>query len=95
MESNTYAVEIKRSAQKDLAKIRQQDRQNIEAAIDALAYNPRPHGYEPVKTTPFFKIRVGDYRVWYSINDKALLVLVVQVVNRKEAYTKKGKRGMS
>jgi mRNA interferase RelE/StbE len=59
----------------------------IDATIHALANNPRPPGVTKLQgAEDRYRIRVGDYRVIYSIVDAALLVLVLEVLNRREAY---------
>lgn len=81
-----YAVEILRSAGKQLAAIDRQDQPRIFAAIRALASNPRPPGCKKLTGRPAWRIRVGVYRVIYEIHDNRLLVLVVVVGHRREVY---------
>jgi mRNA interferase RelE/StbE len=62
-------------------------KRRIGAAIDALAINPRPPSC--VKLTDednLWRIRVGDYRILYEVHDGRLLVLVIRIADRKEAY---------
>ena len=62
-------------------------KRRIGQAIDALAMNPRPPG--GVKLTGeenAWRIRVGDYRVLYEIHDARLVILVIRIANRREAY---------
>ena len=82
----TYTVEILRSAQKQLAKIDGQDRERIIDAIRALANDPRPAGSKKLSGRSAWRIRIGTYRVIYEVHDERLLVLVVAVVHRREAY---------
>jgi mRNA interferase RelE/StbE len=59
----------------------------IASAIDALAGDPRPSGVTKLRGPEgFYRIRVGDYRVVYAIEDDVLLVLVVRVGHRREVY---------
>ena len=59
----------------------------IAAAIEALAGDPRPSGVTKLRgPEAFYRIRVGDYRVVYAIEDDGLLVLVVRVAHRREVY---------
>jgi mRNA interferase RelE/StbE len=81
-----YAVEILRSAGKQLAAIDRQDQPRIFAAIRALAGNPRPPGCKKLTGRSAWRIRVGVYRVIYEIHDNRLLVLVVIVGHRREVY---------
>ena len=82
----TYTVEILRSAQKQLAKIDGQDRERIIDAIRALANDPRPAGSKKLSGRSAWRIRIGTYRVIYEVHDERLLVLVVAVGHRREAY---------
>lgn len=59
----------------------------IRKKIGELAESPRPHGHKKLKGHDgLYRIRVGDYRVIYEIRDQELLVLVVRVADRKDAY---------
>jgi mRNA interferase RelE/StbE len=82
----TYAVEILRAAQKQLARIDRQDQSRIVAAIQELASEPRPAGSMKLTGRPAWRIRVGSYRVIYEVHDDRLLVLVVAVGHRGEVY---------
>jgi len=55
--------------------------------IDALADNPRPSGAEKLKgAKDLWRIRSGNYRIIYTIQDEALLVLVIRIGHRREVY---------
>lgn len=82
-----YRVELKRSAQDALAKIPQPHRRRIANRIDRLAENPRPRGLDKLAgVEPLYRIRVGDYRIVYQIQDDVLLVLVVRIGGRGDVY---------
>jgi len=81
-----YRIEIRRQAIKDLARIERKDRQKIAAAIDELAQNPRPVGCKRLRNREGWRIRIGEYRVLYSIKEERLLVLVVRIGHRREVY---------
>jgi mRNA interferase RelE/StbE len=84
-----YEVLISPAALRDLKRIRGPMRRRIAEAVDELAHDPRPHGY--VKLTgpdELYRIRVGDYRIVYQIEDDRLIVLVVRVGHRKDIYGK-------
>lgn len=83
-----YKVEIDRGAKRQLKKLPQHILKQIGSAIDALALDPRPQGSSKLKATDFYRIRVGDYRIIYKIQDKHLVVLVVSVGNRRDIYRK-------
>ena len=82
----TYAVEILRIAQKQLAKLDRQAQTLIIDSIRQLAADPRPSGCKKLSGRPAWRIRIGAYRVIYEIHDNRLLVLVVTIGNRKDVY---------
>ena len=61
-------------------------RERFGAAIDALAADPRPHGAEKLAGRDDFRIRVGDYRIVYAVDDTERLVLVARIAHRREVY---------
>ena len=81
-----YSVRIKDSAAKELAAINQQTRRRLVHAIDDLA--AAPMAGQPLKGTlrGLRRLRVGDYRIVYELLDDELVVLVVRVAHRREAY---------
>ena len=82
-----YRIEVKRSAAKVLKKISKPDQKRISKAIDNLAENlPNPDTTKMKGNNPFHKIRVGDYRVVYEIQDDVLLILIIKIGHRKEIY---------
>ena len=81
-----YAIEILRSAEKQLAAIDRQDQPRIIDSIRALAEEPRPSGCKKLTGRSAWRIRIGVYRVIYEIHDSRLLVLVVVVGHRREIY---------
>jgi mRNA interferase RelE/StbE len=86
----TYTIEIAQSAARDLAKIRSKDAASaarISKAIDNLSSNPRPPGTKALQgEAGVLRIRVGDCRVLYAIEDAALVVLVVAIGHRRQVY---------
>ncbi len=84
----SYRVLIKPSAAKEIEAVnRKTDRQRIVASIRALADEPRPMGSEKLSAQiDRYRIRIGRYRVVYSIDDDDLVVLVVRVADRKDVY---------
>ncbi len=83
-----YRLSIKASAAKELEAIDgKRNRQRLVAAIGSLADDPRPPGVEKLSgSRDRFRIRVGDYRVVYAIEDDVLTVYVVKVGHRREVY---------
>ena len=82
----TYKISIRRKAQKQLAKIPANDYKKIKQAILDLAQDPRPSGSIKLKGRPGWRIRKGDYRVIYEIQDDLLIIIVLDVGNRKDIY---------
>ena len=84
---DSYQIEIKPSASKELEKLPRQIIPRIVAAIRELARNPYPQGVK--KLTGFehtYRIRVGDYRILYNIYEERLVIEIIRVRHRKEAY---------
>lgn len=82
----SYSVAIKRSAAKELEDVPRKDRQRLIARIQALAGNPRPEGSEKLAGQNRYRIRQGDYRVLYEVDDATVVVTVVRVAHRRAAY---------
>ncbi len=83
----SYRIEVKRSAAKALKKIPKADRKRIADKIDSLAEGPpNPDTTKMKGINPFHKIRVGDYRIIYEIQEDVLLILVVKIGHRKDIY---------
>ena len=81
----TYRVEIKRSAQKALDALDRSLRARIATAIEALGQDPRPPRATKLRAEDIaWRIRVGDYRIVYEIQDDYLIVLVVRIGHRRE-----------
>ncbi|MEY2828883.1 MAG: hypothetical protein RIQ33_741 [Bacteroidota bacterium] len=81
-----YTIFVERYAQKQIAKLNKSAIPLIKNAIAELADNPRPSGYKKLKGEDAYRIRVGDYRIIYEINDKQIIITVVSVGHRKEIY---------
>lgn len=84
----SYSLFIKPSAAKEIEAVGQKkDRQRIVSAVRSLASNPRPNGCEKLAAEgDRYRVRVGRYRVIYSIGDSELVVVVVRVGHRKDVY---------
>ncbi len=81
-----YQIQIRKSAQKQLDKLPDEVADKLLDTIEALAENPRPHGYIKLKGSEGYRIRKGDYRIIYDIYDNLLVVDVVAVGDRKGIY---------
>jgi mRNA interferase RelE/StbE len=82
----SYRIEIKRSAVKELEAIPAKDRRRIATKIRALAGNPRPAGCEKLSGHDKYRIRQGNYRILYTIEDDVLVVMVVKIGDRRDVY---------
>ena len=83
----SYRIEISRAAAKSLKKIPKADKKRIVDKIDSLCDNLPPLETTKMKgDNPFHKIRVGDYRIVYEIQDDLLLILVLKIGHRKDVY---------
>ena len=80
------ALEVKRSAAKEIGDLRKADCQRVVAKIRLLASDPRPKGCEKLSSAEKYRTRQGDYRILYEIDDSTKLVTVVKVGNRREVY---------
>ncbi len=84
-----YQIQIADKILKKLAKLPKMDKERIVETIDSLVEEPRPGGCKKLKgnRTPIrYRIRAGKYRIVYSVQDKVLLILVVEVGHRKDVY---------
>ena len=82
-----YRIDVQRSAAKALKKIPEPDRKRISKKIDSLAEQLPSHEETKMKgNNPFHKIRVGDYRIVYEIQDELLVILVIKIGHRKDIY---------
>jgi mRNA interferase RelE/StbE len=81
-----YEVVIDKQAQKQLGTIRAPFYHRIVEALADLAHNPRPHGYKKLKGRDGYRIRVGDYRIIYTLRDSILAVYIITIDNRKDVY---------
>ena len=83
-----YLIIISHSAEKDMDKLPSLALQRIAAAIDDLAVEPRPVGCLKLKAQKenLWRVRVGDYRIIYMINDSVEIVDVRRVRHRKDVY---------
>lgn len=87
MVTNFYDVLFTRRARKDLDRLDRKVVGRIAPVVDALADDPRPPGCLKVKgEESLWRIRVGDWRIGYEINDSAREVTVIRIAHRSEFY---------
>jgi len=81
-----YSLFFKDSVRKDLDSIAKKDLRRIMERIESLTENPRPLGCEKLSGQEKYRLRQGNYRIIYSIQDSQLTVWVVKVGHRREVY---------
>lgn len=82
----SYSIRFKESVRKDLRGIPKKDVRKILSIIAALAENPRPLGCKKLSGEERYRLRQGNYRILYSIEDRILTVCIVKVGHRREVY---------
>lgn len=82
----SYRLVILPAVERQLSRIDSGARRRVDAAILALAGDPRPHGCRKLSGSEEYRIRVGDYRILYEIEDAFLRILVVKVGHRRDVY---------
>ena len=82
----TYRIELRPATVRALKRIDHQDRDRIRGAIAILGEDPRPPGAKALRGRPGFRVRVGDYRIIYTIDDDILIVAVVALGHRRDVY---------
>ena len=81
-----YKIEIKKSATKEIARLPKNILKRVLNKIQSLSNDPRPNGCKKLTADEKYRVRVGDYRILYSIEDEKLVVYVVKVGHRKKVY---------
>ncbi|WBM80892.1 type II toxin-antitoxin system RelE/ParE family toxin [Cryobacterium breve] len=81
-----YRIELRPAAVKTLRRIDPQDRARVQGAIALLGEDPRPPGARALQGRDGYRVRVGDYRIIYTIRNDILVVVVVTVGHRPDVY---------
>ena len=81
-----YKVVVKKSVRKDIKGLAKKDVKRILSAILALAENPRPPGSKKLSGQERYRLRQGNYRILYTIEDDKLIICVVKVGDRRDVY---------
>ncbi|MGL4348042.1 MAG: type II toxin-antitoxin system RelE family toxin [Chlamydiales bacterium] len=84
-----YNIQIPRKIAKKLLRFPKKDQEKIVEKIDLLKENPKPDGYKKLSghNDPLlYRIRVGDYRIVYTVEEDCLIILIVEVGHRKDIY---------
>ncbi len=83
----SYEVEISRTAEKQLRKLPHRDQERVARAMLALANDPFPRGARKLSGyDDVCRVRVGRYRILYSVTETALVIVVLKVGHRKDVY---------
>ena len=82
----SYKIEIKKSAAKEIENLPSIVLKRVVSHIQELGSNPRPIGCKKLSGDEKYRLRVGDYRILYEIEDTIVTVYVVKVAHRKEVY---------
>jgi mRNA interferase RelE/StbE len=83
----SYAVELKSSARKELESLPDSVLSRVIRKLESLAQNPRPAGCKKLKGyKDLWRIRIGDWRVVYIVDDPTKLVSVTRIAHRREVY---------
>jgi mRNA interferase RelE/StbE len=82
----TYRIELRPVAVRALKKLDPPVARRIQGAIALLAEDPRPPAARALRGRPGLRVRVGDYRIIYTVEDDVLLVVVVTVGHRRDVY---------
>ena len=82
----SYGIQILRRAQKELAQLPRQEYERIREAVQNLSQDPRPQGCKKLTGREGWRIRVGDYRVVYEIDDAQNQLTVLHIGHRRDVY---------
>ncbi len=84
---DSYRLSFKRSAEKEIRRISQPHLSCILKSIEKLSLEPRPFGIQMLKGEGrFFRLRVGDYRIIYEVDDAGKTITIIKIGHRREVY---------
>ena len=81
-----YRLEINHVAHRQILRLPWQTQERVNRAIARLAENPRPSGVKKLTNMNGCRVRVGDYRILYQIDDEARVVIIYRVMSRGDVY---------
>ncbi len=84
--TDSYNLVVKKSAERELRALPKHDLRRVTKHLQGLSHNPRPHGCEKLSGHDQYRIRQGDYRIAYVIDDTARVVTLVKIGHRREVY---------
>jgi len=82
----TYRIESRPAAVRELRKVDRSTQPRIHGVIELLAQDPRPPASRPLRGREGYRLRIGDYRIIYTINDGILLIVGVTIGHRRDVY---------
>ena len=83
---NAYRIEFRPAALRELRKIDRSMQPRIQGAIALLAQDPRPPASRPLRGREGYRLRVGDYRITYTIDNGVLVIVGVTIGHRRDVY---------
>jgi len=83
---NKYSAEITTSAQRQFKKFSSGLQNRILPKLLSLEANPRPVGSQKLRDSNFYRIRAGDYRIIYSVDDPRKIIKILDIAHRREVY---------
>lgn len=81
-----YKIIVENRAQKDIRKLPGKIFEQVDSAIISFETNPRPYNSKKLRGTDGWRIRIGDYRILYQIDDTNRIVAIYRVRHRREVY---------
>jgi len=81
-----YRVDITPDAARQLRKLDPPTARRVQGAIELLGLDPRPPASRQLRGRPGYRVRIGDWRVTYTVEDGILLVLVLRLAHRRDVY---------
>jgi mRNA interferase RelE/StbE len=81
-----YRLEVSHTAHRQIRRLPAQTQERVNKAIARLAENPRPPGAKKLTAREGYRVRVGDYRVLYQVDDEAKVVTIYRVMARGDVY---------
>jgi len=86
MVEHPYRIELTHTAEKELRRLGRADRERLLGTIRGLAGNPRPKGCQKMTDREEYRVRAGDFRVIYAVDDKKRMLTIYRAGHRKDVY---------
>jgi len=81
-----YRLEVSHIAHRQIRRLPAQTQERVDRAIARMAENPRPPGNKKLTVRNGYRVRVGDYRILYQVDDEAKAVIIYRVMARGDVY---------